>query len=131
LLAFSENCLLTTAAIKEYNTVMKKAIFIILALIAAAVFFPAESFAGMSGDIAADCAFLLETPDDSSALSAVFDLDLRKMPVLSDDSGKFSLYLNLPVSPCFDKVANSAKLIIAENFFTAGISRSQYSVKLE
>jgi len=122
---------LTIPLIKEYNIVMKKAIFIITALAAVAVFFPAESFAGTSGDIAADCAFLLETPDDTSSISAVFDNDLREVPVLSDDGGKFTHYLISSGLPCFNKAADSAKLINAENFFTAGISRSKYSVKLE
>ncbi|MBA3065043.1 hypothetical protein KJ633_06930, partial [bacterium] len=110
---------------------MKKAIFIIAALAVVAVVFPAKSFAGTSGSIAADCAFLLETPDDSSTFSAVYNIDMREVLALSGDGVKFVSYLITSDFPCFNKAANSAKLISAENFFTAGISRSKYSVKLE
>jgi len=111
--------------------VMKKAIFMIAALIAVVVVFPAESFAGTSGSIVADCAFLLETPDDGSTLSAVFGVDICETPALTDNGVKFVSYLFSSDSPCFNKAANSAKLINAENFFTAGIARSRYSVQIE
>ncbi len=110
---------------------MKKAIFIITALIAVVAVLPAESLAGNSGSIAADCAFLLETPDDSSSLSAVFNNDMCEVLALSDDGVKFIPALEASGFPCFNRAANSAKLFSAENFFTAGISRSRYSVKLE
>ena len=110
---------------------MKKAIFMIAVLIAVVVIFPAESFAGTSGSIAADCAFLLETPDDGSTLSAAFGVDVCETPALIDDGVKFVSYLFSSNSPCFNKPANSKQLINAENFFTAGISRSRYSVQTE
>ena len=121
---------MTNAPTKEYNIVMKKAIFMILALIAVAVF-PAESFAGTSGSIVADCAFLLETPDDGSTLSAVFGVDICETPALTDNGVKFVSYLFSSDFPCFNKAADSTKLINAEKFFTAGISRSRYSVQIE
>ena len=110
---------------------MRKAIFMIMAFIAVVAFFPAESFAGTSGSIADDCAFLLETPDDSSTLSADFDIDVSEVVALTGNGVKFVSYLFSLESPCFNKAANSVKLINAENFFTAGISPSKYSVKLE
>lgn len=102
-----------------------------MALVAVAIFFPAESFAGASGSIASDCAFLLETPDDSSTLSATFDIDVNEVLALAGDGVKFVAYFISSDFPCFNKAANSKQLFSADNFFTAGISRSKYSIKRE